>query len=227
MKQGRRQEPCTKTRSSARDSLTVRIDRRSPAAVLLRLTIRKGQTAKPSLGLFALSPSPGLQSGDWVVLLIETDQIACGVVEGCNPGGAPRGIRMGRFSCFGTESDGIFERCFKVVDPDVRQQARRPRRRSAQHPGAAHVAGRIVEAGAGSIAVADIPGKHCLVESQRLLDVNCGDLDVTPTGTGPGCDLAGVPATMAPQSFGSTSATDWENVQRWPCKSSTLYCLSP
>src|SRR5437867_899677 len=47
MKQGRRQEPCTTTRSSARSSLRQAMDLRFPAAVLLWFTIRKSETANP------------------------------------------------------------------------------------------------------------------------------------------------------------------------------------
>jgi hypothetical protein len=47
MKQGRRQEPCTTTRSSARSSPGQAMDLRFPAAVLLWSTIRKSETANP------------------------------------------------------------------------------------------------------------------------------------------------------------------------------------
>lgn len=46
MKQGRRQEPCTTTRPSARSSPRQAMDLRFPAAVLLWSTIRKSETAK-------------------------------------------------------------------------------------------------------------------------------------------------------------------------------------
>lgn len=47
MKQGRRQEPCTTTRSPTHNSTRDAMDLRFPVAVLLRSTIRKRETAKP------------------------------------------------------------------------------------------------------------------------------------------------------------------------------------
>src|SRR4029453_15071556 len=65
-----------------------------------------------------------------------------------------------------------------AVDHDVDEQPWLIGRRSADSPGTAHLAGRVVERGCAIATTADVPAEHLRVKVRRTLHVGRRHLDV-------------------------------------------------
>src|SRR5262249_13250631 len=80
---------------------------------------------------------------------------------------------------FSAMGDDRINGCLYTVDHDVNEQARSRRRRPADHPRAAHFAGRVIKGRMAITALPQPPAKHLRVEVGRAPDFVRGVFDVT------------------------------------------------
>src|SRR5207247_4667679 len=101
-------------------------------------------------------------------ILIEADNVASGVAEAGGDLGRVRADGLHELAPVG--DDGV-NRGGRTVHHDVNEQPWRGRR-SASHPGAAHLAHSIVERDRAVTALPDLPAENLLIEFSGAVDVD-------------------------------------------------------
>jgi hypothetical protein len=122
---------------------------------------------------------------------VEAEDVAGGVAEGGDPGGAVWRSRLHRFEDRAAVGRYHRQADINVVYPDGGQEAGVARDLPVGDPGAADVAGGVVETWLGRAFQADIPSENLGVESGGLLDILRGNFKIAEARAGKKRDAVG------------------------------------
>src|SRR5260370_5566776 len=117
--------------------------------------------------------SPGIGSAG--AFLPETENVGGGVTERRHTQGS---FGIGRLDDLATLRLDMLDGVVDAVDVDVGQQTWLARDRLIGYPRAADVSGPVIETRMVGVAPVYLPAKDLLVEGGRLMDVDCGYVQV-------------------------------------------------